>query len=63
MSYRIWEAAIAAGATLDELAKLEEGKYKRAFLTKLVAWYNMNTLIEVHTDEAKSSAMKRRAKR
>lgn len=58
MSYKIWEAAVAAGATLDQLEKLEDGGYKHAFLAKLVAWYNMKNLIDVHTNEAQNQAAK-----
>lgn len=62
MSYRVWEAAIAAGATLEELQKLEDGEFSRAFLVKLVAWYNCHGLVELHTEDAKSREMDRRSK-
>ena len=62
MSYKIWEAAIAAGASLDEMERLEQGHYSNAFLAKLVAWYNMSEAIHMHSEEAKSDAIKRQAK-
>lgn len=63
MSFAIWQAAVSAGATLDELQKLEDGGYKRAFLAKLVAWYNMRNLIDLHTNDAQNAETKRRSKR
>jgi hypothetical protein len=62
MSFRIWEAAIAAGASLDELVRLESGEYSGAFLAKLVAWYNMTNLITIHSEDAKNAALERRNK-
>lgn len=63
MTYRVWEAAIAAGATLEELQKLEDGRYSRAFLVKLVAWYNSHQQVELHTEDAKAREMERRTKK
>ena len=63
MTYRVWEAAIAAGATLEELQKLEDGRYSRAFLIKLVAWYNCRSMVDLHTEDAKSREMERRTKK
>jgi len=51
--YSVWDAAIAAGATLEELSKLES--YPKAFLAKLVAWHNFHSLIELHGQDASSS--------
>ena len=62
MTYKVWEAAIAAGATLNELQKLEDGEYTRSFLVKLVAWYNCRNMVELHTEDAKSKEMNRRSK-
>jgi len=45
-----WEAAIAAGATLDELLKLEE--YPKKFRAKLIAWYGYHKLVELHAQDA-----------
>lgn len=48
--YSVWDAAIAAGATLEELSKLES--YPKKFLAKLVAWHNYHSLIELHGQDA-----------
>ena len=45
-----FEAAIAAGATLDELLRLEE--YPKKFRAKLMAWYGYHKLVELHAQEA-----------
>jgi len=47
-----FEAAIAAGATLDELLKWEQGLYPNQFKAKVVAWYNLHKLIELHANDA-----------
>jgi hypothetical protein len=62
MSYIIWSAAIAAGATLDQLEKLEQGGYSRAFLAKVVAWYNISRLIDLHANDAQNEAIKKATK-
>lgn len=48
--FSIWEAAIAAGASLDELMRLEE--YPKWFLAKLVAWYETHKMVELHSQDA-----------
>ncbi len=48
--YMVFDAAIAAGATLDELARIED--YPKSFLAKLVAWHQMSNLIRVHQEDA-----------
>jgi hypothetical protein len=55
----VFDAAIAAGATLDELARIED--YPKQFLAKLVAWHQMSNLISAHQEDA--SAEKMRSKR
>jgi len=45
-----WEAAIAAGATLDELARLE--KYPKRFRAKLVAWHGYHKAVDLHAQDA-----------
>jgi hypothetical protein len=45
-----FEAAVAAGATLDELMRLEE--YPKMFRAKLVAWFGYHKLLELHTQDA-----------
>jgi len=46
----VFDAAIAAGATLDELARIDA--YPKAFLAKLVAWHQLSNLIRVHQEDA-----------
>lgn len=52
MGYSEWEAAIAAGATLDELVKWDKGLYPGNFKAKVVAWYNLHNTIELHANDA-----------
>ncbi len=48
--YSEWDAAIAAGATLDELLRLEQ--YPIMFRAKLIAWHNYHRAIEMHAQDA-----------
>jgi hypothetical protein len=57
----VFDAAIAAGATLDELARIE--KYPKSFLAKLVAWHQMNNLIRVHQEDAVNAKMRGKGKK
>jgi len=50
--YGEWEAAIAAGATLEELEKWDRGLYPVGFKAKVVAWYGLHSLIELHSNDA-----------
>lgn len=50
MHYLEFDAAIAAGASLDELMNLE--KYPKWFRGKLVAWSEMHNLIAMHQQDA-----------
>lgn len=52
-NYSEFDAAIAAGATLDELMRLE--KFPKLFRAKLVAWHGYHKLIELHAQDAASS--------
>ena len=45
-----WEAAIAAGATLDELQRLEQ--YPKEFRAKLIAWHGYHRAVEMHSQDA-----------
>lgn len=56
--YSVFDAAIAAGATLDELSKLE--KYPKTFRAKLVAWFNYHNAIEMHSQDAANPKPKKR---
>ena len=62
-SYPLWDAAVAAGATLDELEKLDEGGYPRELQIKLLAWREMSRLVALHTEDARARALERMEKR
>ena len=59
----MWEAAVAAGATLDELCRLDDGGYPKRFLVKLLAWKQMRDLVRIHSEDAVARVAKRKAKR
>lgn len=50
--FALWEAAIEAGATLDELNKLFEGGYSPRFLAYLLAWHRLHKAVELHSEAA-----------
>lgn len=52
MGFLEWEAAVAAGATLDELVKWEERSYPKQFMAKVVAWYQYHCLVKTHQEDA-----------
>lgn len=58
--FSIWEAAVAAGGTLDELARLDE--YPKRFLAKLVAWHGYHKAIELHAQDAVNRKSARKGK-
>jgi hypothetical protein len=67
ISFSIWEAAVAAGAGLDEIYRLETGfappnAYPKWFVARLIAWYKYHNLIIMHSDDAaaKKAASKHR---
>jgi len=62
MSFPLWEAATAAGASLDELEKLESGGYATWFQAKLVAWHQLHQIVEQNKQDAVSRVMERRAR-
>lgn len=62
MSFPLWEAATAAGASLDELEKLEDGGYPVWFQAKLIAWHQLHRIVEQNKQDAVSRVMERRAK-
>lgn len=57
------EAFIAAGATMDELLKYEEGGYPAWFAAKIVAWYRGHALVEANKDDAVARKMKAERKK
>ncbi len=52
MGFQEWEAAIAAGATLDELLKWDQRGYPKEFMAKVIAWYQNHTLVKAHLEDA-----------
>jgi len=62
LSFPLIDAAIAAGATLDELEKLERGGYPKRLLVLLLAWHEVRKAIELHVEDAKARAIERRMK-
>lgn len=58
MEYLEWDAAIAAGATMDELESLP--KRSPAFRAKLIAWNEAHNLIAMHQDDAARQKAKRK---
>jgi hypothetical protein len=59
VSFGEWEAAHAAGL---DLWKWEQGEYPRWFRTRVIAWHNMHSLIELHKQDALSRSMKAKSK-
>lgn len=58
-----WEAAIAAGATLDELLKWEKiGGYPPLFKAMVMVWFERHRLFESHVEDAKAKAIKSKTK-
>jgi len=58
VTFQLWEAAISAGATLDELTKLDT--YPKAFQAKLIAWFEKHNLVKTHRQAAAAEAAKKR---
>lgn len=56
LSFALWESAIAAGATLHDLWRMEQGLYPREFMAKVVAWHKGHVAVENHTEVAKVQA-------
>lgn len=63
MPFLEWEAAVAAGATLDELLAWDEGRYPKSFKAKVIAWYSNHQMIKNHTEAAVAEASKAAAKK
>jgi len=61
MTFPLWEAAIAAGATLDELNRLDD--YPARFQAKLIAWHQKHRIVLLHEQDAVSEAARKRAKK
>lgn len=63
LTYPLWDAAITAGAGLDELVRLDEGKYPKWFMVKLLAWKAMHDLVAMHSEDAVSRAIDRKSRK
>ncbi len=59
MTYSLWDGAIAAGATLDELHKINMGMYPPKFLATIIAWHMTHQQINSHIEDAKAQKMKK----
>jgi hypothetical protein len=69
MSFPVWDAAIAAGATLHELYLLDygrplpvDGTFPQPFLGKVVAWHVLSRQVSLHSQDAQIIDQERRAK-
>ena len=62
ITYPLWEAAIAAGACLDELEKLDRGDYPVKFQARLLAWHQKHMIVSANVQDAVSKASKKRSK-
>ena len=59
----MWEAAIAAGASLIELELLDSGGFPVRFQAKLMAWHALHQLVGLHKQDAAARAAEKQAKR
>lgn len=50
-----WQAAVDAGATLDELVKWDSGLYSRSFMSRVIAWYQLHGAVQAHMEDAMAS--------
>jgi hypothetical protein len=50
-----WQAAVKAGANLDQLLKWDNGEYPRVFMARVIAWYELSGLVEAHQEDASMS--------
>lgn len=46
------DAAIAAGGTLDELLKWDNGEYPVWFMARVMKWHEMSGMIDMHRGNA-----------
>ena len=52
-TFELWEAAVAAGAGLDDLWRLDMGHYPKWFKAKLIAWFRFHELLKLHRELAR----------
>lgn len=50
--FEAWSAAVAAGATLDELLKWDNGGYPTWFMARVIIWHKYHEAIELHREAA-----------
>ena len=60
LQFSLWDAAIAAGATLQELADID--KFPKQFRAKIIAWYEGHQLIKLHQHAAAVKAANKKGK-
>ena len=60
LTFPLWEAAVAANATLDELERLDD--YPKTFLAKLIAWHQKHRIVQMHEQDAAARAAEKRNK-
>jgi len=58
-AFEVFDAAIAAGATIEDLWKIDSGDYPTWFIAKLIAWSRGSKMIHNHSQDAASSKSKR----
>ena len=63
MDFAVFDAAVAAGATLSDLEKLDRGEFPPKFVARVVAWKNLKDAIVSHSEDAAIEAAKKKSKR
>lgn len=58
--FELWDSMVMAGATIDELERMDRGEYDRKFLAKIIAYRRGKLEIERHSQDAVSRDMKKR---
>lgn len=52
VSFEVFDSAIAAGANIEDLWKIDNGEYPPAFIAKLIAWNRGRKLIDNNVEDA-----------
>jgi len=58
--FEMWDSFVQAGATINELEKLDAGEYDRRFVAKVMAWRRGRAYSEAHQADAQAKEMKRK---
>ena len=58
ITFPLWEAAIAAGATLEELSHLDN--YPKTFQARLIAWHQKHKIVSLHEHDAAARAAEKK---